>query len=161
MANASIRVIRALRNTIDKLKSGAAYQWGHMGACNCGNLAQEVTRFSKAEIHAYAMQRHGDWSEQLNDYCPESGLPVDLLIGKLVEEGFTLKDLIHLERLSDPWVLEGISPARRNSLRKNSKQDLILYLESWLRKLETIWLQNLEKPKQEKNPEINFDPVLA
>ncbi|WP_342626366.1 hypothetical protein [Belliella baltica] len=63
MARPSVELISAFRRTIDKLKNGAPYQWGHMGACNCGNLAQEITEFSKGEIHQDAMQRYGDWNE--------------------------------------------------------------------------------------------------
>jgi hypothetical protein len=161
MADISLRVIIALRNTIKHLKSGAPYQWGHMGACNCGNLAQVVTRLTKAEIHAYAMQKHGDWNEQLNEYCPGSGLPVDLMIGELVGAGFTLQDLMHLERLSDPSVLAGVSPEKRSCLRKNDKQDLILYLGSWVRQLEERWVKNQQKTGQVKNEKINSHSVLA
>jgi len=60
MAQAKTEIIDALRRTADKLKNGSQYMWGHMGSCNCGNLAQEVTKRTKAEIHAYAMQGHGD-----------------------------------------------------------------------------------------------------
>jgi hypothetical protein len=67
MAKASLELIEALRKTANKLTNSNNYQWGHMGACNCGFLAQEVTQFRKEEIHARAMQRYGDWSEQLND----------------------------------------------------------------------------------------------
>lgn len=160
MAKASIKVIKALRNTINNLKSGAPYQWGHMGSCNCGNLAQEVTRLSKSEIHAFAMQRHGDWNEQLNEYCPSSGLPVDLMIGELVGAGFTLEDLMHLERLSDPQVLKVIPTAKRNELRKNSKEDVVLYLETWVKLLEDNWANNQQKIIRGKNEKIKC-PILA
>ncbi len=161
MARASIKVIKALRNTIKNLKSGAPYQWGHMGTCNCGNLAQEVTRFSKSEIHAFAMQRHGDWNEQLNDYCPSSGLSVDLMIGELVGAGFTLEDLMHLERLSDPQVLKAISPAKRGQLHKNNREDVVLYLETWVGILEETWANNQQKVIQAESAKINCPAILA
>ena len=31
-----------------------------MGSCNCGHLAQTVTRLTKAEIHTQALQRYGE-----------------------------------------------------------------------------------------------------
>ena len=161
MADASIKIISALRNTIKHLKSGAPYQWGHMGACNCGNLAQEVTLLSKAEIHAYAMQKHGDWNEQLNEYCPSSGLPVDLMIGELVGAGFTLQDLMHLERLSDPLILSAIPPEKRSGMQKNNKQDLLLYLESWVRQLEELWVKNQQHIGQPNNTKKKSSSVLA
>jgi hypothetical protein len=100
MARVSTHVIEALRNTTAKLEQSNEYQWGHMGSCNCGFLAQEVTHLSKKEIHTRAMMQHGDWSEQLNDYCPTSGLPMDDVISELIAFGFDSDDLKHLERLS-------------------------------------------------------------
>ncbi len=141
MARASLELIQAFRKTIEKLKTGAPYQWGHMGACNCGNLAQEITQFTKAEIHQYAMQRHGDWNEQLIDYCPSSGVPMDMVIDKLVNSGLTLDDLAHLEKLSSPKVLSQIPPERRRNLMKNKKEDVIYYLETWAKILETKWIE--------------------
>ena len=43
--------MRALRATADRLAApDARYEWGHMGGCNCGHLAQTVTTLSRAEI---------------------------------------------------------------------------------------------------------------
>ena len=67
MAQPTLPVIQALRNTAHRLAT-APYQWGHMGSCNCGHLAQTITRLTKAEIHARAMQRYGDWERQSIDY---------------------------------------------------------------------------------------------
>lgn len=142
MAKANPNLILALRKTITKLKEGAPYQWGHMGACNCGNLAQEITRITKGDIHRFAMQRSGDWSEQLNDYCPGSGLPMDLMISELLEIGLNRDDLIHLERLSDPEILEHIPFEQRKNLAKNRKEDLLLYLKTWVALLENQWAAN-------------------
>lgn len=146
MAKPSLELIQAFRKTIDKLKNGAAYQWGHMGACNCGNLAQEITKISKGEIHQFALQRHGDWNEQLNDYCPTSGLPMDMVIEQLINAGLTISDLGHLERLSSPEVLKEISFEKRMSLKKNKKEDVVYYMDTWLKILEKKWIdaQNIE-----------------
>ena len=57
MATANPDLIAAIEKTTLNLSKGSPYQWGHMGSCNCGNLAQELTKLSKAEIHSYAMQR--------------------------------------------------------------------------------------------------------
>lgn len=142
MARSNPELIAAFRNTISKLKKGAPYQWGHMGACNCGNLAQELISISKEEIHRYAMSKSGDWNEQLNDYCPTSGYPMDLMIGKLVEKGLSIEELKHLEKLSDPKILANIPLPRRNQLTKNNIHDLIFYLETWLELLENQWLES-------------------
>lgn len=140
MANPTPELILGIRKTVKKLKNGAPYQWGHMGACNCGNLAQELTNLNKGEIHAYAMQRHGDWNEQLIDYCPTSGYPMDLMVGKMLETGLTLDDLMHLEKLSDPEILCLIPAEKRQHISKNNKSDVIQYLEVWVRDLEEKWV---------------------
>lgn len=153
MAIANPALIAAIERTASKLKQGGAYQWGHMGACNCGNLAQELTPFSKAEIHQYAMQRHGDWNEQLIDYCPTSGYPIDLIVTKMLEFGLSLDDLAHLERLSDPQILAQMSQEKRNSLNKNSRADVIFYLSSWANLLREKWITEnptLVLPQAEK-----------
>jgi hypothetical protein len=121
-----------------------------MGACNCGNLAQELTKLEKGEIHSYAMQRHGDWNEQLIDYCPTSGYPMDLMITRMLDFGLTTSDLAHLERLSDPMVLAEMSIEKRNSLSKNKKEDVIFYMITWSKLLRKIWLLENEKSQEKK-----------
>lgn len=161
MAKANPNLIVAIEKTVAKLSNGAAYQWGHMGACNCGNLAQELTKLSKAEIHQYAMQKHGDWNEQLLDYCPTSGYPIDLMISKMLNFGLTLEDLGNLERLSDSTILKHIPKERREQMNKNSREDVILYLETWSKILREKWVNenpNLLDFEVEKKLEL---PVLV
>jgi len=88
------------------------------------------------------MQRHGDWSEQLNDYCPTSGLPMDDLIDELVNFGFTLGELRHLERLSDPTVLQSL-PLDKRYLTHNVKEDVVVYFNAWARLLEESLLNEI------------------
>ena len=135
MAKATIKVIEALRKTAANLQNKAPYQWGHMGSCNCGNLAQVVTNLDKAAIHREAMRRHGDWNEQLFDYCPQSGLPFDHIIDTMLEFGFTRTDLAHLEKLSDSRVLANL-PQGKHYLSHNKSEDVIKYLNSWANLLE-------------------------
>jgi hypothetical protein len=151
MANIRFELIQALRATAQKIEKSDSYQWGHMGLCNCGFLAQEITSLSKEEIHHRAMQKHGDWSEQLNDYCPTSGLPMDSLIDELVQFGFTPRELTHLERLSDPAVLQTI-PFERRHLKHNVKKDVVFYLNAWAKQLEEILLDAITiKELENKN----------
>lgn len=145
MARPHVRVISALRATAAKLEVSQHYQWGHMGACNCGYLAQQVTQADKAEIHRRALQRSGDWSEQLNDYCPTSGLPFDEIVSSLLSFGFDIDDLKHLERLSHPSVLAAIPRGRY--LRHNVKADVILYLRTWADLLESEVLKHIKLPE--------------
>lgn len=138
MAKASEKVIETLRRAMALLSASENYQWGHMGCCNCGFLAQAITHRSGRDIHAAAMTGHGDWSEQLNDYCPTSGFPMDELIATLLEAGFEREDLVMLERLSDPVVLARI-PEERN-LRHNLKRDVLTYFRAWLSLVEEQWV---------------------
>ena len=142
MAKASIEIVQALRNTAARLKSSDKYQWGHMGSCNCGFLAQEITHLRREEIHSRAMSKYGDWSEQLNDYCPTSGYLMDDLIHDMLSFGFDRTDLIQLERLCNPEVLDSLKPYDRN-LQYNVKADAIRYLLAWADKLENEMLDNI------------------
>jgi hypothetical protein len=143
MAQASLAVIDVLRATAKKIESDMSYQWGHMGLCNCGFLAQEITKLTKTEIHTRAMQRHGDWTEQLNDYCPTSGLPMDLLIDELIAFGFSPSDLRHLEKLSDGVILRSLALHQQN-VSYNSKKDVTLYLRAWASLLEDELLSQIK-----------------
>ena len=138
MAQAIPSIIQALRDTTQKLKKATDYQWGHMGACNCGFLAQVVTQRSPREIHTYALLGHGDWSEQLNDYCPSSGLAMDQIITELLLFGFDRDDQANLERLSDQRVLACL-PNGSNHLMHNVKSNVIAYFHAWAWMLEDQW----------------------
>ena len=146
MAQLTLPVIQALRQTAQRLATEAPYQWGHMGSCNCGHLAQTITQLTKAEIHARAMQRYGDWERQLVDYCPTSGLPIDQTIDEMLALGFTRQDLTHLERLADPTIRAAIPFERRNALRHNQRDNVVLYLRTWANLLEQELLSHIELP---------------
>ena len=140
MARSSKQLVAAIRQTADRLAAGANYQWGHMGSCNCGHLAQTITHLDKSHIHGAAMWRHGDWSEQLRDYCPQSGLPMDEIIDQMLSWGLNREDLAHLERLSDNKILEALPPNRRY-LKHNLRDDVVLYLATWADMLELELVQ--------------------
>lgn len=152
MATASIKLINALRTVARNMKKGAKYQWGHMGQCNCGNLAQEITKMSEAEIHLHALQtREGDWSEQTAEYCPASKLPMDIMVTRMVEAGLTITDLQNLEKLSDKEILKNI-PQRH--LSHNVRNDVVLYMETWANLLEDQLLENVGFAALEQENEL-------
>ncbi len=149
MAQPNLMLINALRGTARKIQKGAPYQWGHMGSCNCGNLAQEITQLTKAEIHQYALANgRGDWNEQLNDYCPTSGLPMDMLMSEMLNAGLSTTDLKHLERLSDPTVLQRL-PAEKRYPRHNFRDDVVLYINAWASMLEDELVASVKLPSLE------------
>jgi hypothetical protein len=128
-----------LRATAQRLERENHYQWGHMGYCNCGYLAQEINKIHPAVIHKSAMNHSGDWREQLREYCPVSGLPMDQIIVQMEKVGFSIQDLINLERLEDRNVLK---KAGVSHLRHNHKSDVLIYLRAWADLLEEQWTAN-------------------
>ena len=153
MARPSSELIAAIERTIANLFKGAPYQWGHMGSCNCGNLAQVITNLDKAEIHKSAMRRHGDWNEQLIDYCPTSGLPIDHIIDEMLAFGFSREDLAHLEKLSDPKILRQL-PLDKRYLKHNLKTDVLVYLKTWISQLEEELIKDISIPTFKEKPLI-------
>ncbi|MEM6456285.1 MAG: hypothetical protein AAF772_14415 [Acidobacteriota bacterium] len=147
MARPHPDLIAALRHTARRLDDGATrYRWTHMGACNCGHLAQTVTRLSAAEIHARALEKAGDWHQQVRDYCPTSGYPMDHVVGALLELGLTRDDLGHLERLSDARILRRLPDDVRRTIDPRSRDHAARYLRAWADQLEARWLDDQTLP---------------
>jgi hypothetical protein len=151
MAKATVEVIQALRATAQDLLKSDSYQWGHMGLCNCGFLAQQITQLRKDQIHSRAMERHGDWTEQLNDYCPTSGFGMDQLITEMLAFGFDSEDLKHLERLSSAEVLSML-PLEERNLHHNVKGDVVKYLSLWATLLENKLVEEIQLSPVELMP---------
>ena len=89
---------------------------------------------------------YGDWSEQLNHYCPVNGLPINDVISELIEFGFDIDDLKHLERLSDGRVLWALASDERD-LKHNVKCDVVKYMKTWADLLEDSLLKDVEVPE--------------
>ncbi len=127
MARVSAELIGAIRTTVARLREGAHYEWGHAGACNAGHLAQTVTRLDKRQIYRMVA---GEWSEFLRDYCPATGDSLDDVVTQMIRFGFEPGELSDLEWLRDDRILRRLPDGRRH-LRRNDRDDLILYLETW------------------------------
>ena len=138
MAVPNLKVIQALRETATQIATSGRYEWGHMGSCNCGHLAQNITSLTRSEIQQFALQKRGDWSEQVIDYCPTSGYPMDLIIGRMIEFGFTQSDLRQLENLSNPEILAKAGVA---SFNRNVMSDTVKYMNAWADLLENQWME--------------------
>lgn len=133
MAHATLELIVALRSTAKRLAAGADYKWSHFGQCNCGHLAQTVTRLKPRELQRAAFGGGGDWGEQAREYCPTSGQLLDDVFAQLFAHGMVPQDVQHLERLSDPVVLKRLGVAR---LKHNDRRDVVRYMEAWAEVLE-------------------------
>ncbi|HNP23767.1 MAG TPA: hypothetical protein PKM63_18245 [Panacibacter sp.] len=143
MANPNFKLISALRATAQRLSEGADYAWGNHGSCNCGNLLQVVTRFSKEEILQYAHTGIGEWTEIAEDYCGIANAPVGLLLTRLQQLGLTATDIHHLEYLNNRSVLNHL-PGGFRWLRRNSREDVIIYFETYASMLEEKLVSSID-----------------
>ena len=136
MARPSTELVYALRKTVLRLRSGAPYQWGHLGACNCGHLAQTLTQNLRVKSTLRHCGGFGDWGDVSSQYCETSGLPIDDIIGTMMRVGLTLNDIEYLENPSDRRVLAQL-PAGQRNLRHNDREDVIRYMTIWADLLES------------------------
>jgi hypothetical protein len=158
MAQPTFELIQALRLTAKNLENGAYHSWGHHGACNCGNLVQSVTEFTKDEILRYAHDGAGEWTELAIDFCPITNAPLALIFHKLEEIGLTPTDIHHIEYLSDQEVLNNLAGGKR-WLKRNKKEDAIAYFETFANVLEekllkTININSILETKKELVAEL-------
>jgi hypothetical protein len=125
-------LVQALEVVAERLEQGAPYQWGHMGQCNCGHLAQVLTTKTAAQIHQSAIARHtGEWSEFANDYCEGSGALIDDVFEALLGAGLSRQDIIHLENLSDPAVVAAVG----RPLQRHVREDAVAYARALAKKV--------------------------
>jgi hypothetical protein len=143
MAKPTIELINALRLTATSLRNGAYHSWGHHGACNCGNLVQSVTKFTKEEILQYAHTGTGEWTELAEEYCATTHAPLSLVFAKLEAVGLNTSDIHHVEYLSDREVLEHLNGGFR-WLKRNKREDAINYFEAFANMLEEKWLLSVD-----------------
>ena len=145
MAKPTMELIEALRTTADRLKNGAQYAWGNHGSCNCGNLLQVVTLLTKEEILTYAHTGIGEWTEIAEEYCGVTDAPFTLLVSKLEKIGLTPTDIHNIEYLEDRKVLEQL-PGGFRWLKRNMREDVIVYFETFARLLEELLIEQVQLP---------------
>ncbi|HEY0611881.1 MAG TPA: hypothetical protein VGD35_19550, partial [Chitinophaga sp.] len=92
------------------------------------------------------------WTELAEDYCVASNAPVGLLISSLMEKGLTPSDIHNIEYLQDREVLERL-PGGFRWLKRNQREDVILYMETFAMLLEERLLQMIEIQYEELLPE--------
>lgn len=122
-------LVDALRTTADRLSGGARYEWGHMGRCNCGHLVQTLTEKTDREIVESIDFEMREWTEHAQERCELTGHKVDALFDTLDEVGFGRDDVIHLENLTDPKVLQRL-PDQQRHLRRNQVDHVTLYMNT-------------------------------
>ncbi len=145
----TLKLVDALRETARRLKSGADYNWCHMGRCNCGHLVQTITRLSPAKIHEMALMKSGDWSNQTIEHCTATGYTIDHIIETMLELGLTRQDIANLERLGDQRVLQRIPLERRKIMSHKNREDVILYMNTLAAMLEEQLLREVPDPVEQ------------
>jgi hypothetical protein len=143
MAYPNTALIDGLRTAAAGLVSGNYYAWGHHGACNCGHLLQATTQLTKEEIVTYAHTGIGEWTELAQETCPVTDAPINLLLHKLQQLGLTPTDIHNIEYLEDRDVLNRL-PGGFRWLKRNVREDVILYFESMAIMLEEKLISNVE-----------------
>ena len=159
MANPTIELIAAVRETASRLKNGVQYAWGNHGSCNCGNLLQVVTQLSKEEILQYAHTGIGEWTELAEDYCGVTDAPFSLLLFKLQHLGLTPTDIHNLEYLEDREVLNNL-PGGFRWLKRNIREDVIAYFEAFANLLEEKLIQQVNVPFDELMSKASIKKVI-
>lgn len=134
MAKPSVELISALRETADRVESGARYEWGHMAHCNCGHLIQTVTQQTGIEVARKVNDHLLEWTEHAQVRCSHTGHPLEEMFEALEKVGFTREDVIHLENLSDRQVLCHLG--ERVHLNRNQRDDVVRYLRAMAELLE-------------------------
>ena len=139
MASANPALIEALRITAHRLESGSTYRWSNYGMCNCGHLAQTVTRLSPQELHEAALARGGDWGEQAREYCGDTGLQMDHVMEQLLDLCLNRTDIHELERLNNRRVLARLAPEDL-PVQHHARTSVVAYLRAWAELLEEEWV---------------------
>ncbi|MFK7820483.1 MAG: hypothetical protein AB8G99_17315 [Planctomycetaceae bacterium] len=129
MPSSNPELISALRTTADRLDSGAQYEWGHLARCNCGHLVQTITGMTDTEISCSVDHQLAEWSEHAESFCAGTNIKVDDLFRTLDNVGFSHRDVMSLENLSDGKVLNRLPEGRRH-LRRNDVSDVTLYMRT-------------------------------
>jgi hypothetical protein len=91
----------------------------------------------------YAQTGIGEWTELSAEYCETSNAPVDMLVSRLQGIGLTPSDIHNLEYLNNREVPDHL-PGGFRWLKKNSREDVILYFETFADMLEEKLLAKID-----------------
>ena len=91
------------------------------------------------------MRKSGDWTDQVEDFCSTSAMPMDEIISSMMDSGLERKDMIDLERLKNQEVRRFMGE-RGVKLYHNSKEDVVDYMFAWADLLEEKLLASIKLP---------------
>lgn len=127
------QLIDGLRTAADWIESGKVdYDWSLFSSCNCGILAQAITKLSKENIfeQIWSMPNSeedllGGWGDKVN-YCTQTGLPLPFVVTTLINAGMKPIDFDKLEWLN--------IPVNKRNIEEGVQQDpnyVIFYMRTW------------------------------
>ncbi len=146
------KLITALRTAATALEDYTfAYEWKSPERCNCGVVACALTGKSpnqlKAILDTQAIspgKMTGSWTHRIGVVCPITGATTDSIFSALFEAGLTKRDIVELEYLCNPKVMEkaGLAVTYRRKFFKfwkkskvpvdqTNKSNVIRYLRAW------------------------------
>lgn len=134
------KLVPALKLVINSLeKDIIKYDWSNHCMCNCGLVIQSILNTDKKtveELFAYVEDNGNTWKDSVQVYCNASGLPTHVIFQLLYNKGFGPEDIVHLEYLSNPAILEIAKIDKTIKSYYAIKSNLILYLRAWLKILD-------------------------
>ncbi len=117
------KLITALRATAHALENGTfAYDWSKRSRCNCGALFCALTGMSATQLREKlpsALPSGRDemtWGNTIGHYCTITGIPTHDLLKDVMAHGLTHQDIVELENLTNPKVVERMIRDNRNGL---------------------------------------------
>lgn len=141
--------IEALRKTVYNLENDILpYEWSDFESCNCGVVAKTL-------LNGEGVQKNGYLDSEIRNedltpfceyaYCITSNMSLPKVFQLLKDAGFTIKELVELENLSNPKISNSIGDKLFPhgvkdlliSYYRNEKSYLIAYLRAWIAILET------------------------
>ncbi len=165
----------ALQFAITALKADLfRYDWSSQSSCNCGIVIAAIidgsSRDSSRVYHEAVKQAKdkGDlpsiesclgytWRELAQRSCTVTGTPLTEVFQNFEKMGFTIKDVVHLEYMTNAAILKesGINPKEKDYYK--NKENLILYLEAWHRILEST----ISRESYSRKENLEADLLIA
>jgi hypothetical protein len=148
LKKALVEVITALE------KDYIRYEWNETPSCNCGLIVQSLLGKTRDEIVQLNRQEknkvpqyikaieardtdtekyYNTWKNLAQARCTITGMPLDGIFKAMNEAGFRPEDIVHVEYMTNKAILEnsGINTEEKSYYSK--KENLIIYLKSWLK----------------------------
>ncbi len=137
--------IEALKKTIYNLENDVfPYKWTDYNNCNCGVVARTIMNGTEpgcAGFHQSPSINHSLCSFSGYAYCMTTNLPLPKVFQELKDTGFTHNELMELEDLRNPIILNKLGwetfkiydrnlPKAPNA--RDSKESLIVYIKAWV-----------------------------